>query len=658
MKKIQKNKKSLSVEEKWDEYKKNIGGNKEWASELRKSWEELSKLGLNPKKKEFDLKSLSKQQFKNKKSEISQELDVIREYMEYLYNFIKGNDYIISFLNKEKYILEIMGDKEIKNKFKNRFNYKIGIKWDEYKVGTNASSLSLKTEKPIQLMGSEHFCEKLYDLGCSASPIRDIEGNVIGVLKITGLIPEVNLHTLGMVVTSTKAISNELKQKELNKKLKNKNKLEKAIFQSISEGILYVDKNGIIKFMNKTGADILNVDKNEVIGEYVENIVDFRPVILEVLESGEGYEDKEFYLKSHGELLHFVKTTKVLKDAKGNMRGVLDTFRELKRIKKMVNDMTGATAKFLFEDIIGQSQAIKISKEKAKRAAKSNSNVLIEGDTGTGKEMFAQAIHKESSREEGPFIAINCAALPPQLIESELFGYVEGSFTGAKKGGRPGKFEMANGGTIFLDEIGELPLNMQAKLLRVLQEKKIVRIGGNEYIPVDVRVIAATNKKLIKEIEKSNFREDLYYRLNVLNISLPTLKDRNNDIVLLANNFLDRISSKLGKDIKGFSSEVKEYLLNYEWPGNVRELENLVEKMVNYCDSEVINMNIMKHFTYKDECIEKETNKCSTKFRKIKSMEETKKDHIKEVVGYCNGNISEAANLLKVSRKTIYQWLD
>lgn len=625
---------------------------KKWLNKFNRR---LKKAGVDPYKDKLNPKKISNKKLKQKMDDMKKELEVIKEYMKYLYNFIKGNGYIISFLDKDGYVLDILGDKNVKKKFLYNYSYEIGVKWNMDEVGTNASSLALERGEPVQLIGNDHYCHILHDLGCSASPVKNEEEEITGVLKITGLIPKVNPHTLGMVVTSAKAIHNQLKLRNLNKKLRRKNKLEKAIFESISEGILFVNKDGIIKFMNKTGAEILNVNQKEVIGKHVTEIVDFRPVILDVLESGEGYEDKEFYLKSHGELLHFIKTTKVLRNEKGEIQGVLDSFREIKRIKKIVNDMTGAQANFTFEDIIGQSYEIKKCKEKAKMAANSNSNVLIEGKTGTGKEMFAQAIHKGSSREEGPFVAINCAALPPQLMESELFGYVEGSFTGAKKGGRPGKFEMANGGTIFLDEIGELPLNMQAKLLRVLQEKKIIRIGGKEYIPVDVRVIAATNKELVDEVKKNNFREDLFYRLNVLDIKIPSLKNRKDDIILLANHFLARISSKLNKNIDGFSPGVKEFLKNYDWPGNVRELENMVEKMVNYCESNLIDTEILEQFYYREENNEFDL---SNKGPQIVPLQKKKKEYIQKVVDYCDNNITKAAELLEVSRKTIYDWLD
>ena len=252
--------------------------------------------------------------------------------------------------------------------------------------------------------------------------------------------------------------------------------------------------------MNATGGRILGVDPKTAVGKFIADIVDFKPVILSVLETGQGYVDKEFMVKTGTGLKHFIKTAIPIRDEDGNLTGVVDTFREIKRVRKMVNRMVGAQANFSFNDIIGQSPVLMDSIRLAKIAAQSSSNVLIEGESGTGKELFAQAIHNASSYCDGPFVAINCAALPRELIESELFGYEEGAFTGASRGGRPGKFELASGGTIFLDEIGDMPLDMQAKLLRVLQERRVLRLGGRHYISCDVRIIVATNKNLVQEL--------------------------------------------------------------------------------------------------------------------------------------------------------------
>ena len=255
-----------------------------------------------------------------------------------------------------------------------------------------------------------------------------------------------------------------------------------------------------------------------------------------------------------------------------------------KDILEKVNQILQPIGNGMINEIIGNSKEIQEVKKEILTFSKSRSNVLIQGESGTGKEMFARAMHQGSQCSNGPFIAVNCAAIPDNLLESELFGYEEGSFTGAIKGGRIGKFEVANGGTLFLDEIGELPIHLQPKLLRAIQEKKIQRVGGIDYIDTNIRIIAATNKNLFEMIETREFREDLYYRLGVIPIHIPALRDRSNDIMSLLNHFLQMYSNALEKSaLRGFDDEVIMILMKYSWPGNVRELQNTVEYAVNHC---------------------------------------------------------------------------
>lgn len=249
------------------------------------------------------------------------------------------------------------------------------------------------------------------------------------------------------------------------------------------------------------------------------------------------------------------------------------------------------TTRFSFHDIIGNCEVISGLKERAEQVAKSESTILIRGESGTGKEVFAQAIHGTSSRKAGPFIAINCAAIPEALLESELFGYEEGAFTGAKKGGKQGRFELARGGTLFLDEIGDMPLYLQAKLLRVLQERRMERVGGQESISVDVRIIAATHKNLEDMIAKRQFREDLYYRLNVIPLYIPPLRERKEDLYELIHYYMKKFCGHFDKEPKRFSSQAMQRLYQYDWPGNVRELQNVVEYIVNLEIGEIVTIN-------------------------------------------------------------------
>lgn len=265
---------------------------------------------------------------------------------------------------------------------------------------------------------------------------------------------------------------------------------------------------------------------------------------------------------------------------------------EERKIRKGLSEK-GLVAKYSFKDIIGKSQAIRDNIRMAERYSRVNSNVLIVGETGTGKELFAHSIHQASNRSEGPFVALNCAALPENLLESELFGYESGAFSGAAKGGKVGLFELAHQGTIFLDEIGEIPTALQAKLLRVLQEKEIRRIGGTSVHPVDVRVISATNINIDEKIREGQFRSDLYYRLNLLDIRIPPLRERREDIQELVDIYLARLACEMGKHIPVVTSEAAQLLAAYDWPGNVRELRNVCERMIVLNEDDVISAELL-----------------------------------------------------------------
>jgi len=299
--------------------------------------------------------------------------------------------------------------------------------------------------------------------------------------------------------------------------------------------------------------------------------------------------------------------------------------------------------RYRFEEIIAKSPKMQRVIEVIKVIAKSNATILITGDSGTGKELVARAIHSQSHRRGKPFVAVSCAALPESLLESELFGHEKGAFTGAYTQ-KKGKFEMANRGTLFLDEIGEMSANIQVHLLRVLEEKEFTRVGGNELIKVDVRVISATNKDIKKAVADGEFREDLYYRLNVVSVELPPLKERKEDIPLLAQHFLRKFAAENQKDISGFSPEATNFLLQYEWPGNVRELENAIERAVILAKSSSIEVADLPQ----------ENRLLSHSAPLGESLRQVEKNHILNIISETGGNHSEAARTLGISRATLY----
>ncbi|MBN2260507.1 MAG: sigma 54-interacting transcriptional regulator [Clostridiales bacterium] len=576
-------------------------------------------------------------------------LECSKIFMDYLFQFITKKNFIIVLTDEEANVLEIVGGEYMMKKFQNENNFVPGARLSKDFVGNTAINMSLSLNKPFQLCGEDHENKEHQDLSCYAAPIT-YEGEVLGTLCITEHNSKFNKNSLGMVIASAKGIENQIYNKRRSDKIVEQSKYQNAIVENIKEGFLTIDNNGSLTYINKKASEMLAFDREEVIGKYIGDLVPFKPIILEVLETGQGYVDREYILTNkNGQKMHLLKTATPIRDHDGNLTGVIDIFREIEYIKKIVNKMVGAKANFAFDDLVGETEIFKSCIESAKKSARSSSNILIQGESGTGKELFAHSIHNHSSRKDQPFVAINCAAMPRELIESELFGYAKGSFTGGVKGGRPGKFELAHGGTIFLDEIGEMPIDVQAKLLRVLQDKKVVRVGGESVFDVDVRIIAATNKNLYEEAKNNNFRWDIYYRLNVLSIIIPPLKERKQDIPLIVEAIINKINKRHGTKVKNVDKRVMDAFMSHSWDGNVRELENVIERMVNMSSNDKLDFELLPKEFRKMDAQTTDFNEY-----KIKSFEESEKEILIEALNFFKGNITEASKNLKLSRNTLY----
>lgn len=323
---------------------------------------------------------------------------------------------------------------------------------------------------------------------------------------------------------------------------------------------------------------------------------------------------------------------------------------------KMLSRFSSQRPRFTFEDIIGNTTSLAETVRLAKVAAQSNSNVLITGDSGTGKELFSQSVHNASNFAEGPFIPVNCAAIPKDLIESELFGYAEGAFTGARKGGYIGKFEQATGGTIFLDEIGDMPIDLQVKLLRVLQEKVIQRVGSGHLIPISTRVIAATNRDLNKMISEGEFREELYWRLNVITIAIPPLNDRKIDIPVFVKFFIKKYAETNSKEIKEIDSIALQHMIDYSWHGNVRELENSIEHAILISEGNLITWEDLPNTLRERYDEERKPGNSGTTIEKAKQeREDSSRKLYREALIQTQGDVEKAAANLGMSRATFYR---
>lgn len=493
----------------------------------------------------------------------------------------------------------------------------------------------------------ERYIKDLIDSGKKIDAL--LGGTVAENLAYKYNIPTVQLET----GTSALEISIREARRIARMARKEKEKTEQlnAILHYINEGVISIDSNKRITTLNSAAAKMIGVYSKDVIGRAIDEVIP-NTRLDRVIEKNLPELDQLFQMGKAQ-----VLTNKVPIILSGKTVGAVATFQDITKIQEYERRIRaklldkGHVAKYSFSEIIGQSELIVRAKEKARRYSLNNSTVLIVGESGTGKEMFAQSIHLESSRGREAFVAVNCAAISQNLLESELFGYEEGAFTGARKTGKSGLFTEAHGGTIFLDEIAEISIELQARLLRVLQEKEVRPVGSNKVIPIDIRIIAATNKNLLKEVEKGNFREDLYYRLNILKLQVPPLRSREGDIKLLGNHFVDRISSKYNKIIK-ISGDALDKLQCYPWPGNVRELENVVERLVVLNDEVITGKEVDEVLKEQREDINWEQEDFN---QIINSLEEVKKRHIYKILSECNNNQSLAAQKLGISRTHLWR---
>ena len=510
--------------------------------------------------------------------------------------------------------------------------------------GTNGIGTCLAERRPIEIIGAEHFRFSGECWSCSAAPIFSSDGRLIGVLNVTQPRKQYHAHTLGMVKAAVCAIAEQLRLRSLLQQ-------RETIMEMLDDGVLVLSASGSIDIVNRKASAMLG-GSGSLRGGNLREVLRPGAVLDELLQTSMHMQDQEmlFPLKKGGTLAFFVSVVPL---AGG---GRVITMREARRMRQVAVQVAGVKPSYTFDRILGSSAALVEVLDQARLVAGSPSTVLLLGESGTGKELFAQAIHNASPRASRPFVAVNCGALPRNLVESELFGYSEGAFTGASRSGKPGKFELADGGTIFLDEIGELPLDAQVSLLRLLQNGEVTRVGGKSSRMVSVRVVAATNRNLEQAVHERSFREDLYYRLNVFPINLPPLRERRGDVALLARHFLRKFALDMGKTVPDFTEQVLRRMELYHWPGNVRELENMVERMVNIVrDGEPVDESCLPSSILLTKgpagMLRKEP---APAVRDVGLLTEREMQSIIDVLRSTRGNVRAAAEMLGLSRGGLY----
>jgi PAS domain S-box-containing protein len=496
---------------------------------------------------------------------------------------------------------------------------------------------------------------------CTASLLCPItlNGQIVGTISLLSFdehqkkeLISRQSHYFDFMARMGELIASRAQLLEIMEQITGNEKYLKTIIDSVSEGIVAVDAGGKISFVNNVVERLFNYRRESLIGEPVTNFFPQSP-LPETLLKRVKIIDKEIEVNIHGVKLKFLYSAAPI--FIGNeVVGAVKTFKDIRRLSRVAARIYQDHERITFEEIQGKSRALLNLIEQAKIAAAGCSTILLRGDSGTGKELFARAVHQASPYHDGPFQAINCSAIPETLLESELFGYEEGAFTGARKNGKPGKFELADGGTLFLDEIGDMPLTLQAKLLRVLESNTLERIGGNKRYSFNVRIVAATNRNLEEMIENEQFRSDLYYRLNVIPLYIPSLSERKEDIIYLAEFFLEKYSNLLKKQVSGLDSKVKGILLGYHWPGNVRELENIIEYAVNFEQSSLITRQSLPQWIFQKSGVEEEKPTLKNRTAELEN------EIIREMLGELGDSVEtkkEIAARLGISLTTLYRKL-
>jgi transcriptional regulator with PAS, ATPase and Fis domain len=608
---------------------------------VARSWQRCKEQGLDPWS--VDFAKPSKELLRKKRQENEILLTKSQPVLEYLMGMFNCN---LTLCDREGFIFELMTPLDY-------YPRTYGTYMDEALTGNGSVTVALREKKPCRLDGYEHY--RIVSQGYSgvSAPI-EASGHFYGVLTITNPFASLPDYALDCCIEGSSIISEFMQEGNHQSKLMATANVFGRIIEKSNKAIIVLDYKGRILLANRYGKEIaFQFDQMpygaQSLGEY---LIDRNALNILLDFSQDADNEMTFTFKSNRSLkkpslqLLFRKKVHLPNGLVHIVVGFESpTVGEEKKAKPILRNSQ------LTVDYIGNSTAWKKVDQVVQKVAKFNTNVLLLGETGTGKEVVARAIHRLSGRT-GKFVAVNCGAIPKELFASELFGYESGAFTGARAGGSTGKFEYAHEGTLFLDEIGEMPLDMQVSLLRVIQEKTITRIGSNKSQPCDVRIIAATNQEMKKVIDKGEFRSDLYYRLSVVEIKLPLLKDRKSDIALLAEYFNGHLSEQLQISHHLLSNEVINELIQYDWPGNVRELRNVIEKMLILSEGNPITVDLVPDF------IREKVKNSDVMLYHSNENPSSERERICISLEKHRGNISQVAKELGIARNTLYRKLE
>ncbi len=559
--------------------------------------------------------------------------------MQSVFEIMKQSHSTLVLTDSVGYILESIGDEQALCANQRLFFGK-GCLWSNLSVGTNAISVALDYNSVVQLLGPEHYCKSHHSGICTASPIHNPDGEVIGCLNLSSRETVSHPYSLGLVLAAVQGIEGKLI-------LKRTTELMRSFLEHSEDSVFLLSKDRRPIWANNPAYRLLQISGGELAGlDFCQIIPDLDWESLLSRQDGR-YSSHDVRVIVHGMSRHCSITIYPLMDLGAEVFAV--TLKPQQSLIASANKLSGNRAVYTFDDIFTQDPAMLRTLALAQKYARYDGNILIEGESGTGKELLAQAIHNASSRADCPFVVVNCASIPRDMLMADLFGYEAGAFPGVTTEGNPGRFELADHGTLFLDEITELPLDFQAKLLRAVESHRITRMGGKAEIQLDIRIIASTNHNLENDVANQSFSPELFFRLNILRLHVPPLRERSQDIIYCTNRFLERLNALNPNTPHSCSPEFLSGLLRYSWPGNLRELQNSIERTF-YSSTEQILGTESLNFVF----LPSSTANLSAP---PTAQDAGEAGRIRSTLAICNGNVELAASRLGMSRATLYRRL-
>jgi transcriptional regulator of acetoin/glycerol metabolism len=599
-----------------------------------------------------DLPALSAVELEDRRNKLAHLIALVRPFMEDIHQLVENTGYIVVLLDASACVLEMIGDTAMQEQAM-ALGLRPGCYWSEGHAGTNAFGLALYERCPIQVAGAEHFFAQFHSLSTSAAPMYNWDGKPIGILGMACHISVSHMSTLGMVHATARAIEHVLQADKLFSELNMQRTQLNAIVEAISEGLIMCDREGLVLYMNTRAAQILDLKLESVVGRPLSAAVEMPPILLEAMHRHASLIDAEVSFQVKGLHIGCLMSLFPLQwqiDEAKHIEGCIMMLRQIDQVRRLVQHMVGNRSSFTFASIIGESSAIHQVRRQAQASARSSVPVLIVGESGVGKGVLARAIHNESARAEGPFVTVNCRVLPRDMIVGDFLGYETDTFLSNGRRGRPGKFELAHGGTLHLEEIEALPLEMQAALLRVIETGEVMRLGGWSITHVDVRFIVTTAANLDHLVLHGDFRADLYYALSRIMIRMPPLRDRPADVPLLVRDALKRICRQIGRSVE-VSYEAQQLLRTYHWPGNLREMESALERAALLTDTGVIEA---RHLP---DAIRKRLTEPSSPPDHVPALQEAEYDAILRAARAYRGNVTRMAHALGIGRTTLWRKL-